>query len=125
MKEANLAKAIDHAAEQRANELMRNIYSAVTSAIKPFWHPQEAGKEWIGDDIRNVLSYAAAPTSDWRFGADIEPSEKLITACRAAIINDLLSGMPKLRELAQMAELYEVCPQCGTAPCHCEAAEAN
>lgn len=121
MKEANLAKSIDRAAAQKAKEVLSNVRDAIAKAVNPYWRPKETGTEFIGDDIRKLLR-AMADESEWR-SLRISPSAQMVNACRGAIINDLLSGLPRLRELAQMAEMP--CPQCGTFPCHCETAEQN
>ena len=124
MKESNLAKAIDKAAEQRAEKIINRVSNAILEALKPHWRSTDTGDEHIGDDIRRLLRGLSEYNGTWT-AMPFQPSPKMIDACRAAIVNDLLKGMPKLRELSQMAEMYEVCPQCGTSPCHCEAAEAN
>ena len=121
MKEANLAKAIDRAAEQKAKEVLRSLSDAISKAVQPYWRSKATGDEHIGEDIRKLLREMAKST-EWR-SLQIQPSEQMVNACRGAIGNDLLSGLPRLRELAQMAEL--ACPQCGTCPCHCETAEQN
>ncbi len=102
MNEPNLAKAIDKAAEQRAKDIIRKIQLAITTSLQPYWRPTNAGDEFIGDDIRELLKKLAEANSDWRT-MQFVPSQQMISACRGAIINDLLNGLPKLRQLAQMA----------------------
>lgn len=102
MNESNLAKSIDKAAEQRAKEIIRKIQLAITDALRPYWRPTNAGDEFIGDDIRKLLKQLSETTNDWRV-MSFEPSPEMLAACRGAIINDILNGLPKLRELAQMA----------------------
>ena len=101
MKESNLAKAIDKAAEQRADAIVKAIRTAVIDALRNRWRPKEAGEEYIGDDIRRLLK-AMSESKDMQSVSFVISSE-LLAACRAAIINDLLNGLPQLRELAQMA----------------------
>lgn len=103
MKESNLAKAIDKAAERRAEDIARDIQRAVVEAVKPHWRPKLAGEHYIGEDVRATLQMLAA-SNDWST-AKRRPSKELIEACRAAVINELLTGLPKLRELVLMDEL--------------------
>ena len=55
MKESNLAKAIDQAAEQRADKIIKAIRDSITKALEQHWRPKLAGEEFIGDDIRALL----------------------------------------------------------------------
>jgi len=107
MKEANLSKAIDKAALGNARKIIEGITNAVTAALQPHWRSKLAGEEHIGEDIRRLL-HELADATDWRAAAyAFEPSSKMVDHCRAALVNDLLKGLPKLRELALMAELDE------------------
>ena len=101
MKESSLAKAIDKAAQQRAHAIITKMREAITTALQPYWRPKNAGDEDIGDDILELLR-KLAESREWR-AVSFMPSQHMLEACRAAIINDLLSGLPKLRELAEMA----------------------
>ena len=103
MKESNLAKAIDQAAEQRADKIIKAIRDSITKALEQHWRPKLAGEEFIGDDIRALLGKLSQSGTDWR-SMSLTVSSELLAACRAAIINDLLNGLPQLRELAKMAE---------------------
>lgn len=103
MKESNLAAAIDKAAEQRAAVVIRDIRAAINNALRPHWRSPATGEQHIGDDIRKILATLAISNS-WDH-EHIGPSTELIDACRGAIINDLLNGLPKLRELSMMAEI--------------------
>ena len=103
MKESNLAKAIDHAAQQRADAIIKKVRTAIIETIAKYWRPKEAGEEFIGDDIRRLLKTLADAPNEMR-SVSFTISSELLAACRAAIINDLLNGLPQLRELAKMAE---------------------
>jgi len=107
MNEPNLSKAIDKAALGNARKIIEDITKAITAALQPHWRPKLAGEEHIGDDIRKLL-HRLADSSEWRDATyQFEPSSKMVDHCRAALVNDLLKGLPKLRELALMAELDE------------------
>jgi len=102
MKESNLAKAIDKAAEQRAHAIIKKVRNAIIDTLRNHWRPKEAGEEFIGDDIRRLLKALADAPNEMQ-SVSFVVSTDMLAACRAAIINDLLNGLPKLRELAQMA----------------------
>lgn len=107
MKEPNLSKAIDKAALGNARKIIEDITKAITAALQPHWRPKLAGEEHIGEDIRRLL-HELADSREWRSTTyDFKPSSKMVDHCRAALVNDLLSGLPKLRELALMAEANE------------------
>jgi len=106
MKEPNLAKAIDKAAQQRAEEIIKNLKQAISDAAQRYWRPKNAGEEFIGDDVRGVLRALAASDTGWRH-TSYRPSAFMVDACRAAIVNDLLKGLPKIADLMRMAELNE------------------
>lgn len=65
MKEANLAKSIDRAAEQRAKEVLRKLRDAISAAVQPYWAPQATGQSNMGEDIRNLMR-AMADAHGWR-----------------------------------------------------------
>ena len=101
MKESDLARAIDMAAEQRAKQLLQSVRDAVCNALKPYWRPDGAGRELISKDIRSLLVQMA--NADGIERTQVRPSTEMVDMCRADIVNGLLDGLPKLRELAQMA----------------------
>ena len=103
MKESNLAKAIDRAAKQRAHAIIKKIRTAIIETLQKHWRPKEVGEEFIGDDITRLLKTMADAPNAMR-EVSFVPSSEMLAACRAAIINDLLNGLPQLRELAKMAE---------------------
>jgi len=104
MTEPSLAIAIDKAGEQRAKEIMKNIKLSVLKSLESAWRPKGAGEEFIGDDVKAVLRALSQPTSYDSRTLEVAPSKELIQACRAKIINDLLKGLPNIRELTEMAE---------------------
>ncbi len=107
MNEPNLSKAIDKTALWNARKIIEGITNALTAALQPHWRSKLAGEEHIGEDIRRLL-HELADANDWRVAAyNFEPSSKMVDHCRAALVNDLLKGLPKLRELALMAEANE------------------
>lgn len=101
MKETDLSKAIDRAAEQRAKAILCEVRNALVRALSPYWRPKEAGNELVAKDIRNVLTRLA--TADDLARMEVYPSAEMVNACRAHIVNGLLTGLPKLQELAAMA----------------------
>lgn len=104
MKESNLAAAIEKAANQRAQEVIKNIKESVVESVKKHWRPKAAGEEFVGDDIRHVLK-TLAEVDEWK-RVKLPVSPKLVNACRGAIINELLNGLPKLQELSAMADEF-------------------
>jgi len=109
MTEPSISKAIDKAAKANAQQIIATIAAALSNALKPHWRPKLAGEEHIGDDIRKLLKALADSETDWRAAAyQFQPSSKMIDHCRASLVNDLLKGLPRLRELALLAESTEV-----------------
>jgi len=103
MKESSLAASIDMLARRRAEEFLSRVKSLVQNALKDEYRAKVAGgSEYCGDDIKAVLSaYVASIGFPDSYKAP-KPSEALVNNCRATIINDLLNGLPKIRELAMM-----------------------
>jgi len=103
MKESSLAASIDILARRRAEDFITRIKSLVKNALKDEWRAKEAGGiEWCGDDIKAVLlAYCASIQFPDSYKAP-KPTDDLVNYCRATIINDLLNGLPKIRELAMM-----------------------
>jgi len=103
MKESSLAASIDTLARRRAEDFISRIKSLVQNALKDEWRNKVAGgNEFCGDDIKAVLSaYVASIGIPDAYKAP-KPTDELVNACRATIINDLLNGLPKIRELAMM-----------------------
>lgn len=98
--EVSLANFVDKAAHMRAAQIMDGIKRSVMQACEKHWRPKDAGEAFIGTDVRNVLA-AMSGNGDWRT-CRVQPTKKLVDSCRAAIINDLLNGLPKIRELMNM-----------------------
>ena len=98
MKEPDLAKAIDKLASIRAETFLREIYE---SFRQDSYRPKIAGEEFMGEDIKNVLIYYAKHTENVPYPKP-SPTEKLLNNCRATIINDLLIGLPKIKELLEL-----------------------
>ena len=100
MNESTLAKKIDALAKTNATEFLHEVDRAVAAALKPYWMPKKAGEVFLREDIRNVLD---------RFGQhdkpSLSPSQKMIDAFRAKIINDLLAGLPVVKELLLLVEV--------------------
>lgn len=103
MKERSLAATIDTLAQRKAEEFIGHVHTVVTHALKDAWRAKIAGGgEWLGDDIKAVLlAYAASIGVTDGYKAP-KPTAELVNCCRATIINDLLNGLPKLKELAMM-----------------------
>ena len=101
MKEPDLAKAIDKLASIRAETFLREILDKIKSCLKDSYRPKIAGEEFIGEDIKNVLIYYAKHTENVPYPKP-SPTEKLLNNCRATIINDLLIGLPKIKELLEL-----------------------
>ncbi len=102
MKESSLAASIDILARRRAEDFISRVKSLVQNALKDEWRNKVAGETLLRDDIKAVLSaYVASIGIPDAYKAP-KPTDELINACRATIINDLLNGLPKIRELAMM-----------------------
>ena len=102
MKESSLAASIDILARRRAEDFISRVKSLVQNAIKDEWRNKVAGDVLLRDDIKAVLSaYTASIGNPDSYRAP-KPTDELVNACRATIINDLLNGLPKIRELAMM-----------------------
>ncbi len=103
MKESSLAASIDILARRRAEEFLARIKTLVQNALKDEWRAKVAGgNEFCGDDIKSVLlAYVPSIGIPDSYKAP-KPTDELVNACRATIINDLLNGLPKIRELAMM-----------------------
>ena len=102
MNESSLAATIDKLAKRKAEDFISQVKTVVEQPLKDLWRAKVAGgREWLGEDIKSVLiAYAQSIGSgDYKAPA---PSEELVNLCRATVLNDLLSGLPKLRELAMM-----------------------
>jgi len=103
MKESSLAASIDTLARRRAEDFISRIKSLVQNALKDEWRNKVAGgNEFCGDDIKAVLlAYCESVGISDSYKAP-KPTAELVNYCRATIINDLLNGLPKIRELAMM-----------------------
>ena len=103
MKESSLAESIDILARRRAEDFISRVKSLVQNALKDEWRAKLAGgSEWCGDDIKAVLSRYADSVGITDGYVAPKPTDELVNVCRATIINDLLNGLPKIRELAMM-----------------------
>lgn len=105
MKEPDLSKAIDQAAQQRAKMILNDIKRAVEVAVNGYFRPKQAGGEWIGDELRSVLEQMAK-SAEWPQMKLHPPTRHLVDGCRAAIVNDLLTGLPKIQELMALSMQY-------------------
>lgn len=105
MQENSLAETIDVLAHRRASEFITHVHSVVQNALKDSWRAKVAGGDaFLGDDIKAVLlAYAEAVGHSDSYKKP-KPTDNLVNHCRATIINDLINGLPKLRELALMQE---------------------
>ena len=102
MKESSLAASIDILARRRAEDFISRIKSLVQNALKDEWRAKVAGNAFCGDDIKAVLvAYSDSIGFPDSYKAP-KPTDELVDHCRATIINDLLNGLPKIRELAMM-----------------------
>lgn len=113
MNESSLAATIDKLAKRKAEDFISQVKTVVEQSLKDAWRAKVAGgSEWLGADIKAVLiAYAQSigiGTRDY-VGKSYRlpykapaPSEELVNLCRATVLNDILSGLPKLRELAMM-----------------------
>ena len=103
MKESSLAATIDLLAQRKAEEFITHVHSAINHVLKDAWRAKIAGgREWLGYDIKAVmLAYANSIGSNETYKAP-KPTEDLVRYCRATIVDDLLAGLPKLKELAMM-----------------------
>jgi hypothetical protein len=102
MNESSLAATIDKLAKRKAEDFISQVKTVVEQSLKDAWRAKVAGgSEWLGADIKAVLiAYAQSiGIGDYKAPA---PSEELVNLCRATVLNDILSGLPKLRELAMM-----------------------
>lgn len=106
MKETSLSAAIDKAAMQRAVNILVDVRNAVKQALDPYWRPKGAGSELISKDINTLLEMMARSTESFN-RITVRPSAEMVNACRGAIVEDLLNGLPKLKELFEMANYEE------------------
>ena len=106
MKEPNLAKAIDRLASIRAEAFMLEVRNKIKASLSTYYRPKIAGEEFVGEDIKNILIYYAKHTDNTPYPKPT-PTEKLLNACRATIINDLLAGLPKIKELMELQSREE------------------
>ena len=107
MKETKLSDAIDRLAVRKAEAFIDAIKVAIETALKGKMHAKVARtSEWVGIDVKHVLlAYAKyLETSEYK---KPEPTSNLINILRANILDELLDGMPRVRELALMAEANE------------------
>ena len=104
MSETTLANAVDNLAKRKAAAFISGIHDLLTRALKDHWRPAVAGgSAWAGEDVKAVLLAFAETIGKGREAYKVPaPTSELIDHCRATIINDLLSGLPKLKELALM-----------------------
>lgn len=103
MTEKTLASAIDELAKRRAKEFITEVKDAVQAALKDKWRPKVAGgSAFMGEDIKNVLAAYAASVGQSDSYRSPSPTNELVSLCRATILSDLLSGLPRLKELALM-----------------------
>lgn len=106
MNEHSLAKSIDKLAKANADKLLNQIWTKLTECLRPYWRHESANGVLIKEDIINILKKHIDHVHDKQI--QIKPSEELLNGCRAKILEDLLKGLPKLRELAVMAGQDEV-----------------
>lgn len=103
MKESNLAKTIDRLAQRKAEDFMTHVKTVITNALKDTWRAKVAGgHDWLGEDVKAVLLAYAESIGVPDGYKHPRPSADLVNSCRATIVNDLLNGLPKLKELAMM-----------------------
>jgi len=103
MNERSLSETIDKLAQRKAEDFITHVHSVITHALKDTWRAKIAGgREWLGEDIKAVLlAYATSVGITDGYKAP-KPTKDLVNSCRATIVDDLLSGLPKLKELAMM-----------------------
>jgi len=99
MIETILAKKIDALAKTNATDFLHEVERAVAAALKPYWMPKKAGEVFLREDIRNVLD-----RFDQHDKPSLSPSKKMIDAFRAKIINDLLAGLPVVKDLLLLVD---------------------
>lgn len=101
MNEISLSRSVDLAARQRAELIINEITNAIRGSLENRYRDKRASNMLIKEDIINVLkaylTHLETPTSE--IVRKPHPTTTLLDACRAQIINDLLSGIPKLQEL--------------------------
>lgn len=103
MNEGNLSATIDTLARRKADDFIAHVHSVVQNALKDAWHAKVAGgNAFLGDDIKAVLMAYAECIGHSDSYKKPKPTEELVAHCRATIVNDLLNGLPKLKELAMM-----------------------
>ena len=103
MNERSLSDTIDKLAQRKAEDFIAHVHTVINNALKDAWRAKIAGgREWLGDDLKAVMqAYATSVGITDGYKAP-KPTKDLVDACRATIVDDLLSGLPKLKELAMM-----------------------
>jgi hypothetical protein len=103
MNELTLSGAVDRLAQRKAEDFITEVKSAIANALKDKWRAKVAGgSAYLGEDIKAVLlAYAASLAKPDSYKSP-RPTDDLVSQCRATIVNDLLNGLPKLKELALM-----------------------
>jgi len=100
MNEVSLSRSVDLAARQRAELIIEEITNSIKGSLQNRFRDKRAGNTFIKDDIINILK--AYTTHLENINSDHirkpHPTTTLLDACRAQIINDLLSGIPRLQE---------------------------
>lgn len=103
MKESNLSDTIDTLAQRKADEFITHVHTVVQNSLKEAWRAKVAGGgAFLGDDIKAVLLAYAEGIGNSGSYKKPKPTEDLVSHCRATIVNDLLNGLPKLKELAML-----------------------
>lgn len=105
MKETDLSAAIDKQAAAKATQLLKDIRTAITNAVNPYWRPKVANESFVGDEIRRVLAEMAKST-EWQH-MKLLPLNETVSNCRLKIVNDLLNGLPQIQALLEMASQAE------------------
>ena len=107
MKETKLSDAIDRLAVRKAEAFIDAIKVAIETALKDKLHAKVARtSEWVGIDVKHVLLAYAKYLETYEYKKP-EPTSNLINIFRTNILDELLDGMPRVRELALMAEANE------------------
>jgi hypothetical protein len=104
MNEPCLAASIDKAAKQKAVEIQRRIEASLDAALKNAYRPKDTGEEWIGEEVKAIVTWYASRIDTSNKPSMPEPTKKLLDACRAHIINSLIKGLPQIKELIALSE---------------------